>query len=234
MVFDGGDLDCGSGLILLIREYMLKTPVGGILEMRSREPSVADDLPPWCRMSGHEFLGQQEETSYTRYFIQRGAGEKEEEEALKEDLDKARQYQWRLRARAQGHLRSMVYSRNFSFEMGQPASFEEKDKYPSAVEYLLAALAGSLTTAFSTECAKDSLEVDDVEISLSGSLHNILAHMGLDEGDPSLSEIELKCFASTFDDEEKVKRAWERTVRRSPIAQTLAKAVDLKIKLALV
>ena len=49
-MFDGGDLDCGSGLILLIRENMLAVPVGGILEMRSREPSVADDLPPWCRM----------------------------------------------------------------------------------------------------------------------------------------------------------------------------------------
>ena len=34
-VFDGGDLDCGSGLVLLIRENMKKVPVGGIMEMRS-------------------------------------------------------------------------------------------------------------------------------------------------------------------------------------------------------
>ena len=60
MVFDGGDLDCGSGLILLIRENMIKTPLGGILEMRSREPTVAGDLPPWCRMAGHEYLGKEE------------------------------------------------------------------------------------------------------------------------------------------------------------------------------
>ncbi len=53
-VFDGGDLDCGSGLVLLIRENMLPVPVGGVLEMRSRERTVRDDLPPWCRMSGHE------------------------------------------------------------------------------------------------------------------------------------------------------------------------------------
>jgi TusA-related sulfurtransferase len=58
IVFDGGDLDCGSGLILLIRENMLKVPENGILEMRSREPTVGDDLPPWCRMSGHEYLGK--------------------------------------------------------------------------------------------------------------------------------------------------------------------------------
>ena len=53
-VFDGGDLDCGSGLVLLIREHMQKVPVGGILEMRSLEPTVCDDLPPWCRMVGHD------------------------------------------------------------------------------------------------------------------------------------------------------------------------------------
>lgn len=234
MVFDGGDLDCGSGLILLIREHMLKTPVDGILEMRSREPTVADDLPPWCRMSGHEYIGNEVGDGFTRYFIKRGTLEKKEEESLKEDLDKAKKYEWRLRARSQGHLKSTVYSRNFSFEIGQPASFEEKDKNPCAVEYLFASLAGSLTTAFATECAKENLDVDDIEVSMSGALHNILAHMGLEEGDPSISEIELKCFASTFDDEDKVREVWERTVSRSPIAATLAKAVELKIKLALV
>ena len=58
--------------------------------------------------------------------------------------------------------------------------------------------------------------------------------MGLEEGDPSVSAIELKCFASTFDDEDKVRAAWDRTVSRSPVAATLTKAVDLQIKLALV
>ena len=74
IIFDGGDLDCGSGLILLIRENMLKTPVDGILEMRSREPSVADDLPPWCRMAGHSYLGKAAGKGFSRYFIRRGYG----------------------------------------------------------------------------------------------------------------------------------------------------------------
>lgn len=234
MVFDGGDMDCGSGLILLIREHMLKTPVGGILEMRSREPSVGGDLPPWCQMSGHDYLGKEESAGYVRYFIRRGSNEGKDEEALQDDLEKAKKYEWRLRTRATGHLKSTVYARNFSFEVGQPASFEEKDQAPCGVEYLFGALAASLSTAFATECAKENLEVDDIEISLSGSLYNILAHLGLEDGDPSVKEIEVKCFASTFDDEEKVKQVWERTVARSPVAATLEKAVDLKLKLALI
>jgi TusA-related sulfurtransferase/uncharacterized OsmC-like protein len=233
-VFDGGDLDCGSGLVLLIRENMLQTPEDGILEMRSREPTVADDLPPWCRMAGHVYLGKTAGNGYMRYFVRKGSGAPKEEEALKKDKEEARKYEWRLRARSTGHLKSTVYARNFSFDVGQAASFEEKDAHPCAVEYLLGALAGSLTTGFATECARDNLEVDDIELSLNGALNNILAHMGLEEGDSGLQRIELKCFASTFADEEKVQQAWERTVERSPLVATLRKAAKMEIKLVIV
>jgi hypothetical protein len=56
----------------------------------------------------------------------------------------------------------------------------------------------------------------------------------LEEGDPSIAAIEMKCFASTFDDEAKVKAAWQRTLYRSPLVATLKKAVNLQIKLVIV
>ncbi len=230
-VFDGGDMDCGSGLILLIRENMLKVPVNGILEMRSRERTVADDLPPWCRMSGHIFLGSLAADGYNRYFVEKGEISVKEDDALKKDKEAAKNYQWRLRTRSTGHLKSTVYTRNFSFDMGQAASFEEKDARPCAIEYLFGAMAGSLCTGFATECARGNLEVDDIELSLTGTLHNILSHLGLEEGDPSVQKIEVKCFASTFDDEKKVRAAWQRAIDRSPIAATLKKAAELEFKL---
>ncbi len=233
-MFDGGDLDCGSGLILLIRDAMRQVPADGVLEMRSRERTISDDLPPWCRMSGHDYLGKLLGEGYTRYFVRKGSGVQEEAATLEKDKEEARKYQWRLRARATGHLKSTVYARNFAFDVGQAASFEEKDAHPSALEYLFGALAGSLTSGFATECARDNLEVDDIELSLSGSLNNILAHLGLEEGDPSIATIEIKCFASTFDDEDKVKLAWQRTLARSPLVATLKKAVDLQMKLVIV
>ncbi len=234
-MFDGGDLDCGSGLILLIRDAMRQVPADGVLEMRSRERTISDDLPPWCRMSGHEYLGKLLGEGYTRYFVRKGSGVQEEAATLEKDKEEARKYQWRLRARATGHLKSTVYARNFAFDVGQAASFEEKDAHPSALEYLFGALAGSLTSGFATECARDNLEeVDDIELSLSGSLNNILAHLGLEKGDPSIATIEIKCFASTFDDEDKVKLAWQRTLARSPLVATLKKAVDLQMKLVIV
>lgn len=232
--FDGGDLDCGSGLVLLLRENMLKIPVGGTLEMKSREPTVRDDLPPWCRMTGHDYLGAIDEKDHVRYFIRRCEPKEDESKALDEDKEKAKTYEWRARSRSTGHQKSTVYFRNFSIDVGQPASFEERDEHPSAVEYLLGALAGSLTTGFATECSRESLEVDDIEVSIRGKLHNVLSHLGIEEGDPSFESIELKCFASTFDPEDKVREAWDRTLTRSPIAATLMKATEFKAKLAIV
>jgi len=235
-VFDGGDLDCGSGLVLLIREHMLGVPEGGVLEMRSREPTVRDDLPPWCRMVGHEYLGALEAGDHVRYFVRRGSrrAAAAEEEALASDKRKAKEYEWRARVRSTGHLRSTVYCRNFSFEVGQPASFEEKDRAPSAVEYVLGALGADLATAYATECARAGLTVDDVEITVRGKLANVLAHLGLEEGDPSFARIAVKCFASTPEDEGAVRAAWDRTVERSPLVATLRKAVECEIKLSIV
>jgi len=234
-VFDGGDLDCGSGLVLMIRENMLQVPVGGVLEMRSREVTVRDELPPWCRMVGHQYLGQLGGDGYDRFYIRRGVKSAQEEvTALADDKTRARDYEWRVRVRATGRLKSTAYCRNFSFAIGQPASFEERDEHPSAVEYLLGALAADLCTGFANQCASRNLDLDDLEISVRGKLNNVLVHLGLDEGDPSFESIELKCFASTLDDQAGVREAWEWTVSRSPLAATLAKALDLRLKLAIV
>ena len=43
--FDGGDLDCGNGLLLLIRRHIDPLLPGQVLEVRSRESSVEEDLP---------------------------------------------------------------------------------------------------------------------------------------------------------------------------------------------
>lgn len=54
--FDGGDLDCGNGLLLLIRQHMDPLPRGGLLEFRSTDISVEADFPAWCRMTGNELV----------------------------------------------------------------------------------------------------------------------------------------------------------------------------------
>ena len=54
--FDGGDLDCGNGLLLLIRQHIDPLERGQLLEFRSTEISVEEDFPAWCRMTGNDLI----------------------------------------------------------------------------------------------------------------------------------------------------------------------------------
>ena len=54
--FDGGDLDCGNGLLLLIRQHLDPLAPGQLLEFRSTEISVEEDFPAWCRLTGNELI----------------------------------------------------------------------------------------------------------------------------------------------------------------------------------
>ena len=233
-VLEGGDMDCGAGLVLLLRDAMLGVPLGEVLELRSRESTVRGDLPPWCAMVGHEYLGECPGDGTARYFIRRGEKAAADDTELEQDKERAREYQWRTRVRHRGGQRSTVYCRNFQFDVGQAASFEERDDYPSAVELVLGALGGTLAAGFATECAREGLEIDDIELTVRGKLHDVMAHLGLSSGDPSFSTIEVKCFASTFADEAQVRRAWTLAVERSPLVATLNKATELTLELAII
>ena len=77
--FDGGDLDCGSGLLLLIRKHIDPLECGQLLEIRSTEISVDEDLPAWCRLTGNELVSWTKTGKQRRFLVckdrlaQRGA-----------------------------------------------------------------------------------------------------------------------------------------------------------------
>jgi 5-methyltetrahydropteroyltriglutamate--homocysteine methyltransferase len=71
--FDGGDLDCGSGLLLLIRKHIDPLAPGELLEIRSTELSVREDLPAWCRLTGNELVCEAHEGRCSRYLVSKGA-----------------------------------------------------------------------------------------------------------------------------------------------------------------
>lgn len=71
--FDGGDLDCGNGLLLLIRKHIDPLPRGGLLEIRSSEISVDEDLPAWCRMTGNELVSWTKHGKERSFLVCKGA-----------------------------------------------------------------------------------------------------------------------------------------------------------------
>jgi 5-methyltetrahydropteroyltriglutamate--homocysteine methyltransferase len=71
--FDGGDLDCGNGLLLLIRRHIDPMELGQILEVRSIESSVDEDLPAWCRLTRNELVSWTRQGSQRSFLICKGS-----------------------------------------------------------------------------------------------------------------------------------------------------------------
>ena len=75
--YDGGDMDCGSGLLLAITSRMRRIDEGAVLLLHTRERSVLADLPSWARLAGHDLLAVVDDTTDTapgpwRLWIERG------------------------------------------------------------------------------------------------------------------------------------------------------------------
>lgn len=49
---DAGDMGCGE-LVLLLRARMNSLSAGERLHLTARDPGAPEDLPAWCRMTGH-------------------------------------------------------------------------------------------------------------------------------------------------------------------------------------
>ncbi|QOV40790.1 radical SAM protein [Streptomyces ferrugineus] len=60
---DGGDMDCGSGLLLLITRAMRRLEPGQSLGVRSAEASVVTDLPAWADLVGHDVVAEVAESA---------------------------------------------------------------------------------------------------------------------------------------------------------------------------
>lgn len=70
--FDGGDLDCGNGLLLLIRQHLDPLVRGQLLEIRSTEGSVEQDLPAWCRLTSNELVRWSRDGAVRRFLVCKG------------------------------------------------------------------------------------------------------------------------------------------------------------------
>jgi len=70
--FDGGDLDCGNGLLLLIRQHLDPLEPGQLLEFTSTEISVDEDVPAWCRLTGNELASVTRQDRQRSFLVCKG------------------------------------------------------------------------------------------------------------------------------------------------------------------
>ncbi|QIX26471.1 sulfurtransferase TusA family protein [Nocardioides sp. JQ2195] len=56
LLVDGGDLGCAR-LLVLLRNVARGLHDGAVVHLLTTDPVAPIDLPAWCRMTGHSYLG---------------------------------------------------------------------------------------------------------------------------------------------------------------------------------
>lgn len=51
-LFDAGPMGCGE-IVIELRFRLAELAPGALLRLRATDPGVREDLPAWCRMTGH-------------------------------------------------------------------------------------------------------------------------------------------------------------------------------------
>ena len=68
-------LDCYGLLcpmpIIQTAQKMKKMKVGEVLEVISTDKGIKEDMPAWCRQTGQEFLGIEEEGDVFKVFVRK-------------------------------------------------------------------------------------------------------------------------------------------------------------------
>jgi TusA-related sulfurtransferase len=68
-------LDCFGLLcpvpIIQTAKKIKEMKVGQVLEITSTDEGIKGDMPAWCRMSGQEYLGMEEEDGVIRVYIRK-------------------------------------------------------------------------------------------------------------------------------------------------------------------
>jgi tRNA 2-thiouridine synthesizing protein A len=65
LTWDAGDMACGE-LVLALRVRLAKLPAGVVLTVRATDPGAPEDIPAWCRLTGHPLVSADHPTYLIR------------------------------------------------------------------------------------------------------------------------------------------------------------------------
>lgn len=125
-----------------------------------------------------------------------------------------------------GTCQEMEHARSFTMHNDEPAVLLGQEQGANPVEYILAGLSGCMTTTLAYHGAGRGLKIDDIQSEFEGDIDP----QGLFGLDPDVRsgyrEIRVKFKVKGDVDEETV----QELVRKSPVYDTLANPVKIKIE----
>lgn len=69
-ILDAKGLLCPMPIVKLSKKIN-EIPVGTVLEIQADDEAAKADIPAWCAKTGNEFLGMEEASGYTRFFVKK-------------------------------------------------------------------------------------------------------------------------------------------------------------------
>ena len=60
--------------IAFMAKNMKKMEPGQVLEIRADDEGAHADVPAWCEQTGNEFLGEEADDGFFRYYVRKKAG----------------------------------------------------------------------------------------------------------------------------------------------------------------
>jgi tRNA 2-thiouridine synthesizing protein A len=70
LIIECTGLRCPLPVIHLARR-LSEVPAGGVVEVRADDPAARLDIPAWCRMRGHEYVGERTSADETAGYLVR-------------------------------------------------------------------------------------------------------------------------------------------------------------------
>ena len=141
-----------------------------------------------------------------------------------------------IRASAEPGGAVRLYARHLAFTAEGQMGYQAKGPHPSALDYLLAALAADAVSGLTRTASRAGARLEAVELTLAARFANPLVPLGVvgEEGSAALSEVVGSLYLSSDLSEQELRSLWEDALRRAPVYATLTRCVPVRIELKVV
>jgi len=130
-----------------------------------------------------------------------------------------------------GACKTHTRSKPHVFVKDEPPILLGKDKGANPVEYLLAGLAGCITTSLVCHAAARGIKIDSIESTVEGDI-DLQGLLQLDESvNPGYQGINISFKIKSDASEETLQELIDLAKKASPVANTVSKPTPLNVKL---
>ena len=132
-------------------------------------------------------------------------------------------------------LKLRAYARDHVFEIDEPTHLTGEDTAPNAMEYVLGALGACYLTGFVLNASLRGIDLYNAEVVLNSTQENVFNFLGLsDDPHPGFDDVVAKLYVQADADDEVLREIWERTVKTSPVGNSLERVVPVRAEMVVV